>query len=139
MSDIIARGIANSIGKIPNTKTWTAIEGQTVFTLSNSSYVPNKNLIEVIVESVPQISGDHYTETNSTSFTLNEPLSAGMKVYAKWYESKVPEIIGYSTRYVSTPTTATSSGAQGDWSSDGTYLYVCYATNSWRRVAISTW
>jgi parallel beta-helix repeat protein len=99
MADIIARGIANSIGKIPNTKTWTAIDGQTVFTLSNGSYVPNKNLIEVIVESIPQISGDHYTETSSTSFTLNEPLSAGMKVYAKWYESKVPETIGHSTRH----------------------------------------
>jgi hypothetical protein len=101
MADIIARGIANSIGKIPNTKTWTAIDGQTVFTLSNGSYVPNKNLIEVIVESIPQISGDHYTETSSTSFTLNEPLSAGMKVYAKWYESKVPETIGHSTRHES--------------------------------------
>jgi parallel beta-helix repeat protein len=101
MADIIARGIASSIGKIPNTKTWTAIDGQTVFTLSNGSYVPNKNLIEVIVESIPQISGDHYTETSSTSFTLNEPLSAGMKVYAKWYESKVPETIGHSTRHES--------------------------------------
>jgi hypothetical protein len=101
MADIFARALASSIGKIPNTKTWTAIDGQTVFTLSNSSYVPNKNLIEVIVESIPQISGDHYTETSSTSFTLNEPLSAGMKVYAKWYESKVPETIGHSTRHES--------------------------------------
>jgi hypothetical protein len=37
------------------------------------------------------------------------------------------------------PASATSTGAQGDvvWTTD--YIYVCIATNIWKRVAIATW
>ena len=38
-----------------------------------------------------------------------------------------------------TPGTATASGAQGEICWDATYLYVCTATNTWRRVALTTW
>lgn len=99
MSDIIARGMANAIGRIPNTQTWIATEGQTVFTLGNGSYIPNRNLITVIIGSVHQTSGENYTETNSTSFTLTAPLPAGTTVYAKWFEVKVPETVGHGTRH----------------------------------------
>lgn len=40
---------------------------------------------------------------------------------------------------VSVPATATSTGRAGDYASDASYFYTCYATNSWRRVAIATW
>lgn len=40
---------------------------------------------------------------------------------------------------VTAPSTASSSGSVGDWSSDTSYLYVCVATNTWKRVALSTW
>lgn len=40
---------------------------------------------------------------------------------------------------VSVPATATSGGQAGQWASDGSYLYVCTATNTWRRVAVATW
>ena len=37
------------------------------------------------------------------------------------------------------PASATSTGAEGDvvWTAD--YIYVCTATNTWKRVAIATW
>ena len=41
--------------------------------------------------------------------------------------------------WVSTPSTATSSGKAGQVSQDGTYLYVCTASNTWKRTAISGW
>jgi len=38
-----------------------------------------------------------------------------------------------------TPASATASGNQGDICWDANYIYVCVATNTWKRTAISTW
>lgn len=40
---------------------------------------------------------------------------------------------------VPVPATATSGGQKGQMASDGTYLYICTATNTWRRVAVAAW
>ena len=37
------------------------------------------------------------------------------------------------------PSTATSTGVAGDLKSDGTYLYVCTATNTWKRTQLLSW
>lgn len=41
-------------------------------------------------------------------------------------------------RRVAVPASSSSTGVIGDWSSDANYLYVCHATNTWRRTAVST-
>ena len=38
-----------------------------------------------------------------------------------------------------TPTTATSTGRKGEVRYDSDYLYICVATNTWKRTALSTW
>jgi len=38
-----------------------------------------------------------------------------------------------------TPASATASGNRGDICWDTNYIYVCVATNTWKRTAISTW
>ena len=38
-----------------------------------------------------------------------------------------------------TPASATATGTKGDIAHDSDYIYVCTATNTWKRVAISTW
>lgn len=38
-----------------------------------------------------------------------------------------------------TPTSATSSGTAGQIAWDANYVYVCVATNTWKRVAITSW
>lgn len=38
-----------------------------------------------------------------------------------------------------TPASASDTGTQGDVAWDADYIYVCVATNTWKRVAISTW
>lgn len=40
---------------------------------------------------------------------------------------------------VSAPSTASSTGTAGQVAYDASYFYVCTATNTWKRVAISTW
>ena len=39
----------------------------------------------------------------------------------------------------SAPATATSTGSAGQIKIDADYIYVCTATNTWKRVAIATW
>ena len=38
-----------------------------------------------------------------------------------------------------TPATATDTGATGEICWDVNYVYVCTATNTWKRAAIATW
>jgi hypothetical protein len=38
-----------------------------------------------------------------------------------------------------TPATAGATGNQGEIAWDADYIYICVATNTWKRVAISTW
>jgi hypothetical protein len=38
-----------------------------------------------------------------------------------------------------TPASATASGTAGDICWDSSYIYVCVATDTWKRVAIATW
>jgi hypothetical protein len=41
--------------------------------------------------------------------------------------------------WVAVPATATSTGKQGQMAADGSWLYICTATDTWRRVAIASW
>lgn len=43
------------------------------------------------------------------------------------------------TAMVPVPASATAAGIQGQIAQDGSYLYVCTAPNTWKRVAIATW
>jgi hypothetical protein len=42
-------------------------------------------------------------------------------------------------RLVSVPSSATATGSVNDIAFDSTHLYVCVATNTWRRTQLSTW
>lgn len=43
------------------------------------------------------------------------------------------------TALVPVPASATAAGIQGQLAQDGSYLYICTAPNTWKRVAIATW
>jgi hypothetical protein len=40
---------------------------------------------------------------------------------------------------VAVPSTITSAGRAGDYALDANYLYICTATNTWRRTVLTTW
>jgi hypothetical protein len=50
-------------------------------------------------------------------------------------------VSGQNVRLVTqrTITNATDTGVKGDICHDSNYIYVCVATNTWKRVLISTW
>lgn len=43
------------------------------------------------------------------------------------------------TSIVGVPASATATGTVGQIAQDGSYLYICTATNTWKRTPISTW
>lgn len=60
---------------VPQSFTGTA--GQTVFNLTNYTYTPGTNSLEVYINGSLQRSGRDYSETSSTSFTLFDGVIAG--------------------------------------------------------------
>jgi len=65
--------------------------------------------------------------------TVNQQLSNILNGELAWTDPASKVNLGTA------PASATSTGAQGDvvWTAD--YIYVCTATNTWKRVAIATW
>jgi len=76
------------------------VEGQTVFTITNGSYVVGSETLRVTVGGVPQ-PPDAYTETNSTTVTLSEGVPVGKKVMLEWLEGKLPVAFGHNTSHYS--------------------------------------
>ena len=48
-------------------------------------------------------------------------------------------ITGQHITATSTPASAAATGTAGTWAWDANYIYICTATNTWKRVAIATW
>jgi hypothetical protein len=71
-----------------NSQSWIAEAGQTEFKITNGSYQVGKTKIQVIVAGVPQISGEGYIETDSTTITING-IEEGMQVFAWWFEGGI--------------------------------------------------
>ena len=46
---------------------------------------------------------------------------------------------GKMATWVSIPSSASDTGAAGQMAYDGSYIYVCTATDTWVRAALSTW
>ena len=45
----------------------------------------------------------------------------------------------YQPKFVAAPAAANSTGVAGSVAVDSGYIYVCTATDTWKRVAIATW
>lgn len=89
---LIAEKGKDGVGSVSiKTHTFTATEGQTVFTLP-FTYEPNANKTRTIVGGVQQ-SKENYTETNDTTITLNEGLSAGVKVIVEVFSTEFDDRI----------------------------------------------
>lgn len=57
------------------------------------------------------------------------------------YSDKSVEIPGDRIRILTnfTPASAAAAGTKGDIAIDGSFIYICTATNTWKRSAIATW
>ena len=54
------------------------------------------------------------------------------------YNFTVASVVG-TIADVTAPASATSTGTTGQIATDVNYIYLCVATNTWKRVAIADW
>ena len=78
--------------------------------------------------------------TNDDSFAMRIDSSGNVGVNTNSPTEKL-DIDGDSIRLrqSQTPASATATGTQGQIAWDANYMYVCTATNTWKRVALATW
>jgi hypothetical protein len=79
------------------------------------------------------------------SVTANVNINGDIECYGlhhQWGALTVEGITTFNNKIVlngSAPATATSTGEVGQIAVDADYVYVCTATDTWKRVAIATW
>ena len=63
-----------------------------------------------------------------------------------WYDTDLDQWFGHDGTSdfqiavnVGTPASAAATGTAGDVAWDADYIYVCTATDTWKRVAVATW
>lgn len=66
--------------------------------------------------------------------TINSTQSQGVQYLGLIYQALLAQ---RSLNLVPVPATSTSAGTAGQVAADASFLYLCIATNLWRRVAIS--
>ena len=107
-----------------------ADSGQTSFTVSHT-----EDQILVFLNGVLLKDSDDYTSNGST-IVLTQSADSGDQLtvqnFAK-YSAGIPTIQS------GTPASASAAGTAGTISYDADYIYVCVATDTWKRTALSTW
>ena len=79
---------------------------------------------------------------NQTTGLYIKPIRNGGTTRALYYDISTGEITYSGVNPVvreTPPTTATSSGITGQIAYDSNYVYICTATNTWKRSALSSW
>jgi hypothetical protein len=69
--------IAGATASTTLEQSFTATQGQTVFTLTNFDYAPGTNNLAVFVNGSKQVSGTNYSETNVNTVTFTSGLNVG--------------------------------------------------------------
>ena len=69
--------IFNFLGYSLQQQTFTATQGQTIFTLTTITYTPGVNTLNVYVNGSKQVASTNYVETNSTTVTFVSGLNVG--------------------------------------------------------------
>jgi hypothetical protein len=71
----------------------------------------------------------------------NSPGKEALDEFAGAVNTDLRNLVDGMLRWVTTaPASPTSAGVKGDCVRDGDYLYICIATNTWRRATLGdTW
>jgi hypothetical protein len=78
------------------------------------------------------------SETGSNKLYIENSDSATPLIYGEFDTNNV-KINGDLQLTTKTPASASDTGITGTIAWDADYIYICTATNTWKRVAISTW
>lgn len=74
------------------------------------------------------------------SWYNRDTLVASIKASGDWnFRANILENIAELRLNSKTPSSSSDAGVEGTIARDSDFMYVCVATNSWKRVALSTW
>jgi hypothetical protein len=112
----------------------TALTGgaSSIYIGTNVKGLNNSDSNTIVIGASAIADGANTTVLNTTSTTSTK---------IEGTSSSTLIVSGQNLRLVTqrTITTASDTGVKGDICHDSNYIYVCVATNTWKRVAISTW
>lgn len=105
---------------------------------------PEELLIDVEFTATPdtvlftplEVIGNQESPLNSTIYAKIFNLSGSTSTVAITIEAYS---LSQLDRFVSAPSTASDTGTAGQMAYDSSYLYICTATNTWKRVGLATW
>lgn len=99
-----------------------------------STMIANNTIVDADISSTAEIAVSKLADGNARQLLQTDAAGTGVE----WTDNIV---VNGTFRIVtsSTPASATATGSAGDIRWDASYIYVCTATNTWKRVAISTW
>lgn len=115
-------------------------------------YWPTGTTVNSTVDGVLVLRDNAFSSFNRIQFGGTTSSYASLKRNATALESRLADDSGYAPfnasiitasnsliTATSTPASATAAGTAGTITWDANFLYVCTATNVWKRVAIATW
>ncbi|HWF43935.1 MAG TPA: hypothetical protein VG537_04770 [Candidatus Kapabacteria bacterium] len=99
------------------------------------------NASAITSETNSRIAGDATNATAITTETTNRTSGDATNATAISTETTRAEAAKASAMktWVSVPATSSSSGHPGDIAQDANYMYICTATNTWKRSPLSSW
>lgn len=113
-----------------------------VFTLTHNLNTRNVNLIIRETSSPYQFIKTYWEATTANTVSLafeTAPSSSSIEVTV--FNGLGGKLLAPSLNdlSVSVPATSSSDGQKGDFSYDANYIYICTATNTWKRLTLTTW
>ena len=133
--------VANWIESI-NNKDLTILRDNYSFvaTQSMTTYdVPHSDgFIDIFVNGV-RLNSTEYSSVNDQTIVFNERFFGGEKVDIHVY-NRYSSLISSSSKMIDTPPSSSSDvGIPGQTAYDDNYLYVCTASNTWKRTVLEDW
>ena len=95
-----------------------------------------------IIEIGSNLPDDYYLSSNQDFGLITQNADTTFNLGGVETESSVSTSLGDITTYVESvgvPATSTSTGIVNTIAIDTNYLYICVATDTWKRVALSSW
>ena len=127
---------------IPSNTTITAISGSTL-TLSANATATNASVVLTVAGTAPisynvQQALELLHDSKNIYHNQIDSGIGGAATVQQAFKSLKTLVDGKAT-VVSVPASATATGTAGQIAYDSSYLYICTAANTWRRVAIASW
>lgn len=130
--------IAGSNGAVFGTGNYAASYNEFSLGMFGTNYTPGNVGGYVGTDRLFNVGNGANSASRSDAFTVLKNGNVGINTSAP---TALLDVNGNKIRVRNskTPTSATDTGNTGDIAWDSNYIYVCVATNTWKRVAIATW